>query len=171
MGERGNISVIILVFLGALLSAVLFYGQLKNKDNSLVDITEAHVDDPHFSPLPPCNNSAQTTTNSDAPIVITSPTDMSCVESDSVVTIQATVPDSSITKKAVFDIYTNYLPKGKGVTYKFTCEDTTTPYTCDWQVPKGKTQGWTYYITPSVESNEGVVSYGQVIRVYTANTK
>lgn len=172
MGIRGNINIMIVVFLaGALLSAALFYGwsQIRNKEVTLVDTIEAHVEDPHFSSLPPCSPDTTPIDTSGASVVITYPTDMSCIQSGSSVTIQATVPDSSSVKKVVFDIYTNYKPGGKGVTYKFTCEDTTAPYTCDWQVPKGKTLGWTYYIAPSVESNSGNVSYGRVIRVYTAN--
>ena len=156
------------------MTAVLFFGW--SQTNNLQDIplfgtASAHVDDPHFSPLPPCNTDTSAPDTSGTSVAIIYPTDMSCVQAGSTVTIQATVPDSSVVKKVKFDIFTSYLPSGKGVTYKFSCEDTTAPYTCDWQVPKGKVLGWTFYIAPSVESTSGNISYGRVVRVYTANTK
>lgn len=168
--QRGSSLIMVAFLVGVLSATVLLFGwsQIKNGNFSF-GAAEAHVDDPHFSPLPPCNTSTSTTDTSGFPVVITYPVDMSCVQSGSTVVIQGSVPDPFTVKKVKFDIYTNYLPKGKGVTYKFTCEDTTTPYTCDWQVPKGKVQGWTFYIAPSVESNSGNILYGQVIRVYTAN--
>jgi len=173
-GKNRRGSTLVLAFIaGALLTTALFYGWSRGSlDDYLAGLTtSAHIDNPYFSPLPPCNTDTSTNGISGAPVTITSPLDMSCIQSNSTVTIEATVPDSSVVEKVKFNVYTNYLPQGKGVTYNFNCEDTTSPYTCDWQVPRGKVLGWTYYIAPSVEFNSGYTSYGKVVRVYTANPK